>query len=189
MTVNVAEVTALALSVTNSGTAVLATGNELQESAATLAVNEPPLALIVTAGGVPEAPTNVTLGFADVTLYGETPPATTNILSPPSVHLTDAAAGVTVNVGGGVTGAVIVTATVPDALPALALIVADVSDVTAAAVNLASAKPSVVCANGSMLPLLAGLAVKLTVVPSGTGLPALVNTRAVIVDDPPDATV
>ncbi len=47
-------------------------------------------------------------------------------------------------VGGGVTGAVIVIGTVLNIAPTLALTVAVVSDVTSAAVNSASAIPSVV---------------------------------------------
>ncbi len=87
---------------------------------------------------------------------------------------------------GGVTGAVIATLTEPDFPPVLAVICADVSDVTVGAVNFAVAMPFVVWLNGSIPPM---VVVKFTVVPSGARVPAVVVAFAVIVDVPADATL
>ena len=98
------------MSVTIIGTVVLASGKSPHEAAATVAVNAPPLA------GIGMVPLILTFGFEDVTLYDGTPPATTNILAPPAVQLTDALGGSTDNCGTGggvgVGGAVTVTSAV-----------------------------------------------------------------------------
>ncbi len=91
--------------------------------------------------------------------------------------------GVTVRACGG---AVTLTVVESDLPPELPVIVKLVLAVTVGAFHWAVAKPAVVCANGATEP---PLAVKFTVVPSGTGVPAAVETTAEIVEVPPEATV
>lgn len=105
----------------------------------------------------------------------------------PLAGIVELTVGEVVSGGGGITGAVTPTSTVPDFSPTLAVMVAVVSEVTSGAVNVTSSvKPSVVWLNGSIPPL---FAVKVTVVPSGAGVPAVVVTKAVILDVPPESTV
>ena len=123
-------------------------------------------------------------GSLDVTVNGPVPPVIVNVIALKLVFTTVIAGGVT-SIGPGVTaGAVTATLTLPDLPPTEAVIVAVVLAVTAGAVNVASARPPVVWAKGVTLPL---LVVKLTVVPSGTGLPPRVVTSAVILEVPPEA--
>lgn len=124
-------------------------------------------------------------GSLDVTVNGPVPPVIVNVITLKLVLTTVNDGGVTSM--GPAAAAVTVTLTLPDFPPADAVIVAAVFALPAAsvgAVNVAVARPPVVWANGVTLPL---FVVKLTVVPSGTGLPPTVVTTAVIWEVLPEA--
>ena len=135
---------------------------------------------------LPEVPLKALSGSDEVVKYGPVPPLIVKLTVCVVVLLTTGILGGLISKGPGATvGAVTATLTLPDLPPVEAVIVAVVSAVTVGAVNVASAKPPVVWAKGVTLPL---FVVKLTVVPSGTGLPPIVFTAAVIVEVPPEAT-
>ena len=120
----------------------------------------------------------------EVVVYGAVPPVIVKLRVPPLEDGTDTVAGKIVNV---VVGAVTTTVVVPDLPPTDAVTDTFVTAVTVGAVNVVVATPSFVWANG--LPSDPAVAVKFTVVPSGTGVPRLVVTYADMVDEAPDATV
>jgi len=136
---------------------------------------------------LPTVPLNALNGSEDVVKYGAVPPLIVKVTVCVVAELTTGILGGVITKAPGVTGGTTTaTLAVPDFPPAEAVIVAEVFAVTVGAVKVAVARPSVVWAKGVILPL---VVVKLTVVPSGTKVPATVFTVAVIVESPSDSTV
>ncbi len=126
--------------------------------------------------------------MADVTVNGPVPPLIAKVSVAPVALEAVPEVGATTRAAGGTTGAVIVTRVVPETVPTDALIVAEEFTVTAGAVYDDVAMPPVVWENGVIAPPPDEM-LKFTDVPSGTGVPAVVVTFAVIADVPADATV
>jgi hypothetical protein len=136
---------------------------------------------------LPEVPLNALNGSEEDVKYGAVPPEIVKVTVWAAALTTGLEGGIITKGLGVAVGAVTGTLTNPDLPPTEAVILAVMSAAPAAsvgAVNDAVAVPPVVCANGGIPPpITLGLVVnaKFTVVPSGTGVPAVVVTLAVTV--------